>query len=197
MRPTLLILAVLATAPALAEPVTPKAVVEGRYDEIQKILAEDKTDEGVRQKITATLEAFTDFDEFGRLTLKDWWEKLAPKQRTLFIEKFKALVKRSYARRFHAGEPLTVTFTGEPKLVGDKALVTTRVKSGKTTAQVDYKLVQRGDTWKVYDIVIDDVSLVLSYRKQFTKILNKDGFDELIRRMTKKIEEGTGDIEEP
>ena len=197
MRTPILIAALCLCTRLAAAADDPKTVVEQKYAAIQKIIAEDKTDEGVRTKVTAVLESFTDFDEFGRLTLKEDWPTLKDKQRALFIEKFKKLVQRSYSRRFKANQPLKVDFDGAPRLVDDKALVKTRVESGKTRAEVDYKLLTKAAAWKVYDIVIDDVSLVLSYRKQFTKILKRDGFDKLIEKMTKKIESGQGELDEP
>lgn len=196
MRAPLLLVALLCSQPALAEG-DPKAVVEQKYVEIQKIISEDKTDEGVRTKVIAVLESFTDFQEFGRLTLKDEWPTLKEKQKAVFVQKFQKLVQRSYSRRFKANQPLKVDFDGAARIIDDKALVKTHVESGKTRAEVDYKLVTKAGAWKVYDIVIDDVSLVLSYRKQFTKILKRDGFDKLIEKMTKKIESGTGELDEP
>ncbi len=188
----------LLVVPALAMAEPPKAVVDGKYQEIKKVLDTDKTDDGVRQKITAVLESFTDFDEFSKLTLKGSWDTLNPKQRTDFTARFRKLIHKSYTKRFHANQAFSVGFVGEPQVVGDKALVKTKVTSGKTTAEVSYKLLTTpAGAWRVYDIVVDEVSLVLNYRNQFSKIMKKDGFDTLLSKMQQKIEKGSSDIEEP
>ncbi len=174
-----------------------KAMVEGKYAEITNIVTTDKTDAGVRTKVVAVLESFTDFNEFGRLTLKRHWDSLKPKQQELFVGKYRQLIHKSYVKHFKANKPLKLTFREDPIYRKGKALVKTRVKSGKTTALVDYKLHPVKDGLMAYDIVIDDVSLMRSYRKQFGRIMKKDGFDVLIDKMTRKIEKGEGEIADP
>jgi phospholipid transport system substrate-binding protein len=180
----------------------PKAVIEERYKEIHQIISTEKTDDSVRTKVLSVLESFTDFEEFGRLTIKRYWKDLSAKQRTLFVGKFRLLIHRSYSKRFKANQTLDLSFRGDAEVIGDKALVKTTVVSGKSEAEVDYKLHKKGDTFMAYDIVIDEVSLMRSYRKQFKRIMKREsstrvGFDKLIEKMTKKIDEGAGEIDDP
>ena len=175
----------------------PKSVIEERYKEIQHIISNEKSDDGVRNKVTAVLESFTDFEEFGRLTMKRYWKTLSAKQRGTFVSKYRLLIHRSYSKRFKANQKLDLSFRGDAEVIGDRALVKTTVVSGKTEAEVDYKLHKKGDTFMAYDIVIDEVSLMRSYRKQFKRIMKRDGFKTLIEKMTKKINEGSGEIDDP
>ena len=196
IRSTFLVLSVWLVASS-AFAAEPKSVIEERYKEIQQIISSEKSDDGVRNKVTAVLESFTDFEEFGRLTIKRYWKTLSAKQRSTFVDKYRQLIHRSYSKRFKANQKLELSFRGDAEVIGDRALVKTTVMSGKTEAEVDYKLHKKGDTFMAYDIVIDEVSLMRSYRKQFKRIMKRDGFKTLIEKMTKKIDEGSGEIDDP
>lgn len=200
-RPAVMALAValvtLSTTAAFATPPDPKAMIEAKYAEIQRIVTNETTDAGVQAAVIQVLESFTDFEEFGRRTIKRFWPDLTPEQRALFVAKYRQLIHKSYVKHFKPNKTLTVTFRAEPRVVGDKALVQTTVTSGDTTADVDYKLHLTGGQYMAYDLVIDDVSLMRSYRRQFTGIMKNEGFDALIEKMTRKIETGSGDIEDP
>ena len=195
MRVPLLVFALLA-APVAALAVEPQAVVEAKIAEIKAIIAADKTDVGVRAKVTLVFESFTDFTEFSRQTLKSHWDKLTDKQKVLFTDKYRQLLQKSYIKHFKANQPLNVTFRGPAEVIADKANVPTTVQSGETKADVDYRLIKKADTFMVYDLVIDEVSLMRSYRKQFGKIFEKDGFDALIKKIEDRIAKGDGKLEE-
>jgi len=197
IRSAILILAVCLTA-SWAYASGPKSVVEERYKEIQQVISTEKEDAAVQKKVTAVLERFTDFEEFGRLTMKRFWKDLSKKQRALFVSKYRLLIHRSYSKRFKANQKLELSFRGDAEVIGNKALVKTTVLSGKSEAEVDYKLHKKGDSFMAYDIVFDEVSLMRNYRKQFKRIMKKDGFKTLIDKMTKKIEESSSnDIDDP
>ena len=166
-----------------------KTLVDQKYDEIQKIVAADKTDSGVRTKVTEVLESMTDFTEFGRLTIKKHWAGLTPEQRTLFVDRYRQLIHESYVKHFKANKELKVTHRNPPLERKGKVLVQTNVTSGETTAEVDYKLhrAKADGPWRAYDIVIDEVSLMLSYRKQFGKIMKTEGFDALVKKIEEKV----------
>lgn len=174
----------------------PKSLVRSKYDQIEKILKTDKTDAGVRKKVVEVLESFTDFRSFGQRTLKRHWKGLTEAQRTLFVDRFRLLIHKSYVKHFKAGKVLKVDVQ-EAIVKGDKALVKTTVTSGKTEAEVNYKLHTVEGALKAYDIVIDDVSLMRSYRKQFSKIYKRDGFDKLISKINRKIDKGDGEVADP
>ena len=70
---------------------------------------------------------------------------------------------------------------------GKYALVKTEVVRADSTIGVDYKLIQENGGWKVYDFVIEGVSMIRNYRSQFTKIIRKDSYEGLVKRLTAKI----------
>ena len=71
----------------------------------------------------------------------------------------------------------------EEEVKGNKAKVAAQVKSKKRKAVLEFKLLWAKDRWRVYDIAIDDVSTVRTYRSQFRKLIAEKGFPELINRM--------------
>jgi phospholipid transport system substrate-binding protein len=69
------------------------------------------------------------------------------------------------------------------------AVVKTFIVSARNRIPVDYSLIQKGDTWRVYDVKVEGVSLVKNYRSQFKEILSKESPDELIERLKQKVAE--------
>jgi|GEM_PF-488423 phospholipid transport system substrate-binding protein len=173
-----------------------RSFVKDQYTKIKNILEADQSNEGVRNKVITVLESMTDFEIFGRMTMKRYWPEMSKKQKKTFLTWFRQLVHRSYVRRFKANNRFEHKFRGITQTKGDKAFVRTQVHSGNTRADVDYKLSKRGEKYLVYDIVIDEVSLMRNYRKQFRTVLKKNcgpkklchkGFTELIDRIQRKV----------
>ena len=196
MTRTILILIALVltrTAPALAQasPQDPKTVIETNTEAIRGLVLASNSQEEMREKVRGLLEKFIDFPQFGRLCLGDMFESLTPEQKEVYLEEFKNLLRRTYLRRFKPGKEFTVTYHGETlyNASGDRAQVKTTIQSGDAEADVEYRLSLGEDGWEVYDLVIDEVSVRRNYRKSFTKVLEKDGFDKLLGKMRNKNSE--------
>ena len=71
---------------------------------------------------------------------------------------------------------------------GSYALVKTQIVRKDSSIAVDYKLINEGDGWTVYDFVIEDVSLIRNYRSQFTKIIKTESYGALVSKLSKKID---------
>jgi phospholipid transport system substrate-binding protein len=99
---------------------------------------------------------------------------------------FKRLLENSYANKLEAYSDEKINYVGEV-IKGKYALVKTEVVRADSTIGVDYKLIQENGGWKVYDFVIEGVSMIRNYRSQFTKIIRKDSYEGLIKRLTTKI----------
>ena len=171
--------------PASAEPTAADAtaLIEARYKDIDQIIASGEPVEATREKIITLMERFVDYKELSRRTLKTHWQGLDKQRQAEFIALFKQLIQRSYARRFEPDKRLKTTFNGPAEVRHAKktgkamAKVQTSVSSGKITADVEYRthVPHEAETWWVYDIIIDDVSLMRNYRNQFHKIITRDG----------------------
>jgi phospholipid transport system substrate-binding protein len=166
-----------------------EGTIETVYTEIQGIVKTAPDDETMRNDVKAIMVRFIDFTEFGKLSLGTQWETLNATQRELYLVEFKELLKRTYLRRFKRGEAFKVSYRSDCRMnsKGDRLEIQTVIHSeDDVEADVDYRFHKVGDAWLVYDIVVDEVSVMRNYRKSFTKTLQKDGFDKLIEKMKKK-----------
>ena len=193
--PTLALAATLFTLPGrAADPLGPKERTAAIYSEVQRVALETADRPTLVNKVLAALDTFIDYDAFAERTLKTTWPKLTAPQRELFKSSFRKLVIRTYAKKFNPGARFTVEYRGDavfPDAGKPEARVRTTVRHDKIGADVDYLLMRRAvagvEAWRASDITIDDVSMALNWRIKFEKIVAKDGFDALIR----KIEERT------
>ena len=134
-----------------------------------------------------------DFGEIARRSLGRYWQPLSEAQRSEFVGLFGDLLERSYISKIELYGGEKIIYSGE-RVDGDLAVVSTKIitKNG-TEVPVDYRLFRRGDTWKVYDVNIEGISLVSNYRTQFNKIIQTSGYNSLVDRMKAKQTEGLED----
>jgi phospholipid transport system substrate-binding protein len=130
-----------------------------------------------------------DFEEMSKLTLASNWRGLTPEEKESFQELFADLLKNSYIGRIEAysGEEVRFEkeiFDGEQRT---RAMVYTKVMKSNQEIPINYKLLNKRDEWYVYDVLIEGVSLVRNYRTEFARIITKEKFAGLIKRMQEKI----------
>jgi phospholipid transport system substrate-binding protein len=130
-----------------------------------------------------------DFEEMSKLTLASNWRGLTPEEKENFQELFADLLKNSYIGRIEAysGEEVRFEkeiFDGEQRT---RAMVYTKVIKSNQEIPINYKLLNKQDEWYVYDVLIEGVSLVRNYRTEFARIITKEKFAGLIKRMQEKI----------
>jgi len=186
-RTTACLVLLMVTAPSLpvrAADADPRSIVQENTGKIRELVVESSSEEDMREKVKGLLEQFIDFEEFGRLCLGKRWPELTGEQQKTYLVEFRILLQRTYLRRFKPGREFTVDYRGDTRFNkgGDRAEVKTTITSGEVSADVDYRF-HRNQGWKVYDIVVDEVSIRRSYRKSFVKVLKREGFDALIARM--------------
>jgi phospholipid transport system substrate-binding protein len=135
----------------------------------------------------AASESF-DFREMAKRSLALKWRDLSPEQRDEFVRLFKDLLEVTYMKRVEKYGNQTVHYTGE-RVDDGYATVQTVVSDPeqKRDIPMDYRLLERGGHWVVYDVVIEGVSLVNNYRSQFRDILASSSYDELVKRIKKKV----------
>ncbi|HEU4439896.1 MAG TPA: ABC transporter substrate-binding protein [Methylomirabilota bacterium] len=130
-----------------------------------------------------------DFAEIAKRSLAQHWQPLSEAQRNEFVGLFADLLERSYISKIETYGGEKIQYTGE-RMDGDYATVSTRIvtKNG-TEVPVDYRMVKRADHWLVYDVSIEGVSLVSSYRTQFNKIIQTSSYNELVAKLRTKQDE--------
>ena len=144
-------------------------------------------------EVRKVVDQFLDFDELAHRALARHWEGISPKQRTDFVATLRDLVERNYLKQMHGSPSYELKFDKETK-DGNEASVhavldTTTSKGKKVSVDMEYKMVWKNGHWVVFDVITDEQSLLENYRAEFNKIIEKDGFDALLKRMRKKLAE--------
>jgi phospholipid transport system substrate-binding protein len=205
-----ILLASTAGASALAEtPPSPKPRLKGVIDKAHG-LAKQKVAEGTdaetkwRAEAKGLIDDTLDWPLLTESALGKQWKTLADNDKKEFAASLREMIEASYQSKLklliHGGvkkpEQVKIEWLDE-KVENDEAAVTARVKTEKNVAVIEFKLKWAASRWRVYDVAIDEVSTVRTYRTQFGKIIAKDGFPALLARMRGKIEEiraGKGEI---
>jgi len=125
------------------------------------------------------------YEEMSRRALGAQWNKLSDKERQEFVDLFKGLLSGTYADKIEGYSGEQVHYLNE-RLEADYAEVRTRVASDKTEIPLDYRLLNKSGDWRVYDVVVDGVSLVNNYRSQFTKIIRESSYGDLLEKLREK-----------
>jgi len=168
----------------------PKVVVEKAVNGILQALEsrkdQSKLTEQDRDAIRQQVEGRFDYREMARRSVGRAWKKQTPEQQAAFTETFRQLLERSYGNRLSDYHGQVVEFDNA-EFKKNKARVKTRVIDSHKTTPVAYRLHQNAGTWQVYDIKIEGVSLVGTFRKDFKGPLKKDGFDGLLKALSDKV----------
>ena len=185
-------LAVITAVPAAAG--VPTDQLRGAVDRVLKTL-EDPSLKGAnkvverRVAVRKIANEIFDFGEIAKRSMARHWQPLSEAQRTEFVGLFADLLERSYISKIETYGGEKIQYTGE-KIDGEYATVSTRIvtKNG-TEVPVDYRMKKGGDRWLVYDVSIEGVSLVSSYRTQFNKIIQTSSYNELVSKLKNKQDE--------
>ena len=139
-----------------------------------------------REQLRQILGARFDFAEMAKRSLGSNWQKGSSAEQQQFIRLFTDHLEKSYIAQIesYAGEKIIY---GREAVEQDQAEVETKIVTKKSEqVSVNYKLKADGAEWKVYDVVIENVSLVNNFRTQFSRILAKGSFAELISQLEAK-----------
>lgn len=149
------------------------------------------------KQIASVLDGMLDYEKLARDSLAQHWNDLGEQQRKDFTDLLKRLVQRNYERNIKNIQDYQVDYLGEEN-GGEAILVHTRATSKtdkrEEPVSIDYKLEQADGGFRVYDIITEGSSLVNNYKHQFHRIIQKDGFDALMKRMKDKLAKGQGSV---
>lgn len=178
----------LSIVPGYAGP--PTEAMKTTIDEVLRIVRDkdlkhkDKADER-RHLLEKVVEARFDYAEMSRRALGAPWNQLTDQQKQEFVALFRTLLTNSYADKIETYSGEGVQYLNE-RMEKEYAEVRTKVLSGKTEIPLDYRLINKAEDWRVYDVVVDNISLVNNYRGQFTKILRASSYSDLVDQLRKK-----------
>jgi phospholipid transport system substrate-binding protein len=172
----------------------PKELIKQSTEQL--LAAVEQNRETIRQDpsqainlVDEILSPHIDFERVTRLILGKYWRQITPEQRTRFIEEFSDYQLRTYAVALtdHTGVEVTYLPT-RPSGREDRAMVRTLIpKKDGTHISVDYRLLlDNGGQWKVYDVIVEGVSLLTSYRATIGAEIERYGIEGLIQRLSEK-----------
>ena len=127
-----------------------------------------------------------DFAEMAKRSLGSNWQRRTPEEQQEFVKLFRELVENSYMNNLAAYNGEKVNIVGE-KQEKDFAQVNTKIVNNKGEEfAVDYRLLQSSGDWKIYDVVIENISIVNNYRSQFNRVIVKSSFEDLLQKLRDK-----------
>ncbi|MEO8212590.1 MAG: ABC transporter substrate-binding protein [Myxococcales bacterium] len=175
---------------------SPLAELKKSNDQLDKLLKKKYPNwspeaEAQKAAVQKLVGGFLDYRELAHRALARHWDKLKSVQRQEFVSTLRQLVERSYLKQVTGDPNYNIKYDKEEKTGSEatvEATLTTVSRGKKVKIALVYKLIYK-DHWLVYDVVTDEQSMLENYRAEFNKIINKDGFDALLKRMNKKLEE--------
>ena len=183
-----LLVGLVSAGPALA--VSPTETMEGFFDRANAILRGTDRSRGIeepRQAIRLLVNDVIEFREAAALALGAAWSSKPRETQDEFIELFTGVLERGFVAaivtKANVSGGVKIQYVGE-SVSGDQAVVATTLQGRNgSDVPVDYRMVRRGNRWKVQDVLIEDVSLIANYRAQFSRILRDYPYTGLIAKM--------------
>jgi phospholipid transport system substrate-binding protein len=179
--------------PVFAQSLAPDELVRKvTSDVLETIKADNDLLAGDRKKMLALAEQkvlpHVDFREAAQLAVGKSWNAATPAQRDRLVTEFRAMLVRIYSSAIgvYRGQTLRVF---PVKLAPGATEITVRnqyLRAGRPPVAVEYAMRKTSEGWKIYDIVVEGVSLVLTYRAEFESIVRQSGIDGLIKRLSEK-----------
>ncbi len=139
-----------------------------------------------RKKLREIVDKRFDFEEMAKRALAVYWRKRTDSEKKEFTSLFSDLLEKTYVDKIEKYTDEEVLYLGE-RVKGEYSIVKTELQTKKfNKIPMDYRMIKKEDEWRVYDIVIEGVSLVNNYRTQFRTIIRRESYKELIRRLKEK-----------
>lgn len=178
------------TSWASADEKTPEQIVEETSAELLKVINEQsdkiKNEDGyVNQVINDLILPVIDLQSMGKLILGKHWKTASEEQRSQFINEFKSMLIRTYAKSVaDYGHAKVVVFPPKGDQKGKRHRVKSHLDLGSgVPLQVDYVFRKKDGAWKVFDLVVDGLSLIKNFRTSFSQEISETSLDALIKRL--------------
>ena len=141
-----------------------------------------------REQIRSLLNDRFYFRAMSQRTLARNWKKASAEQQKTFVSLFSDLLENTYIGRIEAYTDERIEYLREKNKNSKRSVVYTQIVTKSADIPINYKLAKKGDQWLIYDVVIEEVSLISNYRSSYAKIIRKDGMDSLLNKMKEKLE---------
>ena len=170
----------------------PLTTVEANVNKVLDVLRDpalkaDSAKEAKKEKIRSVYASMFDEVEIAKRTLANNWNKLNTTQRKEFVQLYRDILEKAYIDKILAYTNEKITYEKEVKLTNNQFEVQTLIITSSKKIPIFYRVMLIGGTWKVYDVIIENVSLVQNYRTQFNNILAKNSPEQLLEILRKKV----------
>ena len=172
----------------------PMATVDATVNRVLDVLRDPKlktpaAKEIKKEKLRVIYKDMFDEMEFSRRTLTRNWNKFSPDQRVEFVNLFEKVLEKTYIDKILDYSNEKIVFYKETMLAENQAEIQSKVITSSKEIPIFYRMILKDSKWKVYDVVVENVSLVQNYRTQFNDILNKNSPEQLLEILRKKVKE--------
>lgn len=150
-------------------------------------LKAESAKEPKKEKLRLIYNGMFDDIELGKRTLARNWNSLNTAQRQEFVKLFRQVLEKAYVDKILDYTNEKIVFEKESMLSATQAEVQTKIVTASKEIPIAYRVIVKDGAWKVYDIVIENVSLVLNYRTQFNEILEKNKPESLLETLREKV----------
>ncbi len=185
------LVAMVVVFPLGADASTPLATVQGHVNSVLEVLRDpalkgDAMKKLRKERIRSISDKMFDFPELSRRTLAQYWKGFSDIQKKDFIELYKTVLENAYIDKIMDYTDEKIVFQKESSLSDKTSEVQSIVVTKRADIPINYRMIHAGDGWRVYDVVVEGVSLVSNYRSQFREILINKTPDDLLEILRKK-----------
>jgi phospholipid transport system substrate-binding protein len=170
----------------------PLETVKGHVDKVLDVLRDpslkaESAKKAKKVRIRAISEKMFDFTELSKRTLAQNWSKFNPEQQKEFVELYTSLLEDTYANKIMAYTDEKIVFNKEVALTEKTVEVQSGVLRKNGDVPLNYRVILKDGVWRVYDVVVEGVSLINNYRSQFREILSNKSPESLLETLRKKV----------
>lgn len=176
---------------APAAEMSPDALVKSTTDDVLAVIRANKDKRVLRELAEKKVLPNFDFRAMTQLAVGRHWREASPQQQKALEDAFRTLLVNTYTASLSAATTGRETVDIKPaQAKGNEALVRTIVRApGRQPLSVDYAMAKQAEGWKVYDVVVENLSLVTNYRSTFASEIGRSGIDGLIKALEAKNRE--------
>jgi phospholipid transport system substrate-binding protein len=178
--------------PAYAD--APLSTVQVNVNKVLDVLRDpslkaDSAKETKKEKLRSIYGSMFDEVELSKRTLARNWNKLNTAQRREFVTLYQEVLEKAYIDKILSYTNEKIAYEKETKLADNQVEVQTEIITSSKKIPIFYRVILNNGSWKVYDVIIENVSLVQNYRTQFNNILEKNSPEQLLEILRKKVKE--------
>ena len=176
---------------ATANAGVPTDQVRGTVDQVLAVLQDpslkpESSQKERRDRLRQVIFARFDFAEMAQRSLGPEWRRRSPAEQQEFINLFTDLLQENYIGTIESYNGDKVIYNRELQDQNNAEVQTTLTTRSEAAYSINYRLRLVGKDWKVYDVVIENISLVNNYRSQFSRVISRSSYEELVRAMKEK-----------